>query len=283
VRVLNIEVPGDLAARWVDWLAPARQPFLLDRTAAEGLSLTWDRTPLSPELRDTYEVYEVPDGLGFVWLEEERFLALPRADRVALVAAQRSHDRAQVPSVRAWRTRAGERAREQTGGHRFVWWPSLVAGIEEDVLTAHVEEDRRPSRHDDVPDQVWARTSGLLPGARPLAGTFPPGSGPNCFGTVMAASGVPGAVSEWMQREPFEEWLCDRTRPGGSDGAPGTVLVWRSPDGLVQHAAVTLGGGWALHKPSQGWFDPVKVLTVDDVKRSARSAGRRLHRHLLRP
>jgi hypothetical protein len=48
-----------------------------------------------------------------------------------------------------------------------------------------------------------------------------------------------------------------------------TVLVWRSRDHQVQQAALTVGDGWALHKPSQGWFDPVKVLTAADVKRSA--------------
>lgn len=122
----------------------------------------------------------------------------------------------------------------------------------------------------------------LLPGARALAGRFPAGSGPNCFGTVMAAAGVAGAESVWMQREPFETWLAGTTRAGGRDGDVGTVLVWRSPDGLVQHAAVTLGDGWALHKASQGWMSPTTVLTVADAVRSARSAGRRLHRHTLR-
>lgn len=27
-------------------------------------------------------------------------------------------------------------------------------------------------------------------------------------------------------------------------------MVWRDRDGSVQHAAVTLDDGWALHKPS---------------------------------
>lgn len=60
------------------------------------------------------------------------------------------------------------------------------------------------------------------------------------------------------------------------------MLVWRSSTGLVQHAAVTLGGGWALHKPSQGWMSPVKVLAVAEVIGSARGADRRLSRRLMR-
>jgi hypothetical protein len=114
-----------------------------------------------------------------------------------------------------------------------------------------------------------------------LAGRFPARGGPNCFGTVMAAAGVPGADKVWMQREPFEEWLKGHVEPGGRDGDVGTLFVWRAPDEAVQHAAVTLGGGFALHKPSQGWMSPTKVLSVAEVKATARGVGRRLHRYRL--
>ncbi|MEU6782078.1 hypothetical protein ABZ912_22975 [Nonomuraea angiospora] len=50
----------------------------------------------------------------------------------------------------------------------------------------------------------------------------------------------------------------------------------------AQHAAVTLGDGWALHKPSQGWMSPTKVLASQDLKYSARARGQRLHRRHLR-
>jgi hypothetical protein len=164
-----------------------------------------------------------------------------------------------------------------------VWWPSLQDGCEEVVLRDYIEDGRRPSRHDEVPEIVWDLAARILPNAQRLAGTFAATSGPNCFGTVMAAAGVPDADMVWMQREPFERWLTDKTRPGGHDDAPGTVLVWRSPDGLGQHAAVTLGDGWVLHKPSQGWMSPNKVLTTHECKASSRSSGRRLERHTIQP
>jgi len=59
------------------------------------------------------------------------------------------------------------------------------------------------------------------------------------------------------------------------------VLIWRSPGGLAQHAAVPIGGGYALHKPSQGWMSPRKVLTVQEVIASARQPGRRITRYTL--
>ncbi|MGH8967846.1 MAG: hypothetical protein ACRDXB_21335, partial [Actinomycetes bacterium] len=240
-------------------------------------------TELPPELRDTYEIYELPEGLGFAWLDEDLFLSLPRSARVELVGAQRRLGREQVPSVKAWGSFVGDRAREQADGHRFVWWPSLLRGLEERVLTDYVEHDRRPSRHEQVSERTWRASEHQVPGGRMLAAGFPGGSGPNCFATVMAAAGVTDAGSQWMQREPFENWLAESTCCGGSDARPGTVLVWRSHDAQVQHAAVTIGDGWALHKPSQGWFDPVKVLAVADIKRSARAVGQRLHRYTLNP
>lgn len=130
-------------------------------------------------------------------------------------------------------------------------------------------------------EKNWSRLGHALPGARRAAGTFPGRSGPNCFGTVMAAAGVPGAAEVWMLREPFEDWLAAATRRGGTDDVPGTVLVWRSPDGMVQHAAITIGDGFAVHKPSQGWQSPTKVLTTTDAKLSSRARGRRLSRHAL--
>jgi cell wall-associated NlpC family hydrolase len=118
----------------------------------------------------------------------------------------------------------------------------------------------------------------VLPNAQRIAGTFPDGSGANCFAAVMTAAGAPGAEGTWMQREPFEDWLSSCTRAGGKDADPGTVLVWRGAEGQAEHAAVALGDGWALHKPSQGWMSPTKVLRVHDVKASARCPGLRLSR-----
>lgn len=281
--MLGIEVSADLLSRWVEWFAPARQPFLVDAGGPlAGLGRGAAAAELPMETQDTFGVWSLPDGVVCRVVDDEEFHALPRETRGRLVRSQHRLGRWQVPSVRAWSALRPRGVAEQGDGHRFVWWPSLLEGNEVRALVPFVEEGVRPSRHLDVAAQVWSQCSTLLPGARPLAGTFPASSGPNCFGTVMGAAGIPGASTTWMQREPFEEWLADVTVPGGRDDEPGTVLVWRSPQGLVQHAAVTLGGGWALHKPSQGWVSPVQVLTVDEVKRASRQPGRLLSRYALR-
>ncbi len=279
MRVLNIEVGPGLLERWRSWFAPDPQPFLVDAALAETLGVERSAGPLPNELRDTYEVYALPEGVGIVWYAEEEFADLPRSTRATLVRTQTAYDRELVPSVRRWRDRFGAEVREQADGHRFVWWPGLLDGYADQVLTEYVEDGRIASRHDEVDAATWRRAAAVLPGARDLAGAFADASGPNCFGTVMAAAGVAGVEDVWMLREPFEEWLASTTEPGGGDEEAGTVLVWRAPDGQVEHAAITLGDGWALHKPSQGWMSPRKVLRVDEVKRSARSRGRRLHRY----
>ncbi len=280
MRALGIDVPAGLLEQWRAWFAPDPQPFLLDAELAQRLGIEHSVAPMPDELRDTFEVYALDDGVGVGWLDEGAFMGYPREDRAALVRSQVFRERSMVPTVQSCPGHLRARAKAQADGHRFVWWPSLL-DRHDDILQTYVEEGRRVSRHDDVPSAVWDRIERRLPGARALAGTFPASSGPNCFGTVMAAAGADGAADVWMLREPFEEWLTAATRPGGEDHGIGTVLVWRSPDGLVQHAAITLGDRWALHKPSQGWMSPRKVLSVADVKLSARATGRRLERHQL--
>lgn len=274
-RVLGIEVTEDLVARWADWFAPDPQPFLVESGDGLGGAGT---AALTPALRDTYELYAIPGGLRLAWLTEDTFHQLSRVRRSELVRTQVRHERAMVPTARRWASLLGDAVRTQADGHRFVWWPGLLARHAQMVLFDYVREGRRPSEHKRVRASVWRNAERLLPEARRLAGTFPSSSGPNCFGAVMAAAGVEGAESVWMQREPFEAWLAESTAPGGNDADPGTILVWRSPDHAAQHAVVTLGGGWALHKPSQGWMSPTKVLTVPDAIGSARSHGRRLSR-----
>jgi hypothetical protein len=279
VRALNIVAPDALVDRWLDWFSPAVQPFLVDSDFAASVTEHSGEVALTDEVRDTYCLYGLPSGLQHLWLSEAQFMALSRQTRAALVRAQRTHDRELVPSAKAWEAVIGLRVREQGDRHRFVWWRSLLTGCEEQVLRDYIEDGRRASRHDEVPESVWNSAALVLPNARRLAGTFAESSGPNCFGTVMAATGIANADKVWMLREPFEQWLSEKTQPQGDDTSPGTVLVWRSPDGLVQHAAITLGDGWVLHKPSQGWMSPNKVLTVAECKASSREIGRRVERH----
>jgi hypothetical protein len=242
VRVLGIAVGDDVLAQWRGWLLPDEQPYVVPRAVAEDLGLVDEPDRLTMELQDSFWLY-APGDDAVVWLTRTGARRLP----------------------------AGVR-RDQPAPHR---WPTSDAARDVARVVRFVEEGRRPSRHEEV--SSWSG----LPAARPLAGTFADRSGPNCFGTVMAAAGVAGAEREWMQREPFEEFLRSRTRPGGRDDEPGTVLVWRNASGAVDHAAVTLGDGWALHKPSQGWMSPTKVLAVRDAKLSARSPGRHLERRRL--
>lgn len=277
MNVLGISVPPLLLERWAGWLAPARQPFFL--TAEEVAVLGLETVPraevrLTPELRDTFHEWNItPHAERVAWLSEEDWGSLSPTARRRLLRAQVRHGRGGVA-----RTRDFADLLPHLAGARFVWWPSLVSPL---VLERVVSSGGLACQRDLVPGEVWDAAAPVLPRARELAGTFPHASGPNCFGTVMGAAGVPGAEREWVWREPFETFLADRTGRGGRDDHPGTVLVWRDRSGRVQHAAVTLGGGWALHKPSQSWMTARVVLPVRGLIRYSRTRGWRLHRSRL--
>ncbi|HTJ68419.1 MAG TPA: hypothetical protein VL551_12875 [Actinospica sp.] len=287
VQISGVEVDPSLVRRWREWLAPPAQPFYLSAEQAEACGVAPDSrsAQMSDELRDTFAAWRIARDLQAVWLDELTFHALPRDARSRLVRAQVVHRRGLVPTVRQWSNAIGAaELRSQADGHRFVWWQSLLERVDDSIIGMIVSrrEALPPSQHGAVTANEWKSAARALPRAEQLAGTLPSGSGPNCFGTVMAAAGVDGAAEAWMMQEPFETWLTESTRTGGDDMQPGTVLVWRDPEGTAQHTAVTLGGGWGLHKPSQCWWTPRTVLPARELIRGSRSPGLRLHRYTLR-
>ncbi|MGH9086099.1 MAG: hypothetical protein ACRDYW_11650 [Acidimicrobiales bacterium] len=284
--VLGVAVSDDLHHRWRRWLAPEVQPFFVDSLGPWPRSLRRARS-LDPELRDTYKAWRIDRSLEILWLDESTFLGMSRSQRTALVRAQVAHRRGAVPSVRRWSDVLDpETTRSQADGRRFVWWPSLVArdphAVLPRVVTASLDGEANealPSRHREVARTTWDGCASVLPEARRIAGSFAPSSGPNCFGTVMAAAGAIGAAHEWMLQAPFLAWLDAGCRPGGRDCDPGTVLLWRDSEGAPVHAAVTIGDGWALEKASQEWWTPRAVRVVGDVVRATRARGQHLERH----
>ena len=284
--VLGVAVSADLPIRWQHWLAPDVQPFFVDSLRPWPRS-TVRTTSLSRELGHTYKVWGVDRSLKTLWLDEATFLGMSRSQRATLVRAQVDNQRGAVPSVRRWSTMLDPAMlRSQADGRRFVWWPSVVASNPHDILSRVVsaapdggELDALPSRHREVVRSTWDRCSAVLPDARQLAGSFPLSSGPNCFGTVMAAAGRAGAAHECTVQARFLEWLGSACRPGGRDEDAGTVLVWRDRNRVPVHAAVTIGDGWALEKASGEWWTPRAVRTVGDVLRTSRARGQRLERH----
>lgn len=277
VRVLGIPVSAELQARWRSWLAPPCQPFFLTVAEAGAFDLSTlarKEAELTPEERDTNAAWGIAaqaDRVAWLTLRQWHHLSLPRQRE--LLATQVRHRRGNIP-----RRRDFADLLPGLPDARFLWTPDLLTDA---VLERVVSGGGPICQKAQVPRSVWTAASASLPRVRELAGTFAPHSGANCFGAVMGAAGVAGAGSEWMQREPFETFLRQRTRPGGTDDQPGTVLLWRSAHGVAQHAAITLGGGWAFHKASQIWTSPRVVLPVDILKRAARERGRRLSRRRL--
>ncbi|MFX0537883.1 hypothetical protein ACQBAT_03885 [Ornithinimicrobium sp. Y1847] len=254
---------AQLLDRWRGWWAPARQPFpvrgLPDELLAglpAGSSTPGETEPpsgkVADEVRDTFFLY----GGTWRWFTQEQFAELPRGVRSALSAARRAHQRSKPSSP----------------------WPSELR--DDGRLQRWVAAGAVTSQHREVEESTWSRAVDVLPQARALAGSFADGSGPSCFGTVMAAAGVPGAAEEWMTQEPFEAWLAATTtkvRGTAYDRDPGVVLLWHER-GELAHAAVTIGDGWTLSKPSQSWSSPRLVWTTRRTISSWTFAGTRLSR-----
>jgi len=278
--VLGIEVSDQSLRRWTHWLAPDPQPFFVG-SAAEWPGKAGRRDEISTELNDTYQLWRVPQSLEVVWLSEEEFQSLPRERRATLVRSQVRNGR-EVPTVKGWSDLIdGSRLRAQADGHRFVWWPELVEVDLQRTLARVASRNRLASRHKEVAAATWQRCAAALPGAHDLAGTFPSAGGPNCFSTVMAAAGVTDTPTVWSETEPFDTWLDASTVRGGRDSDVGTVYMWRTLDGCSVHAAIGIGDGWALEKPSRDWHSPRGIVAVADLVRANTYRGQRLSRHRL--
>lgn len=212
-------------------------------------------SPPSDELRDTFFLY---GGGPWAWVFESEFARLGREARAVLARERRA--RLLPKPVPVWPSD-----------------PMLVAR-----MLRWIEAGTRPSLHTLAREQLRRASRGPLRRAAELAGRFPSRSGPNCFSTVMAATGEP-VEQDCVQLDQFQGWLEERTTPtetrSNTDGA-GQVLVWHD-DGELAHAAVTIGDGWVLQKPSQSWSSPVGVWPLDEVIGQWRLSGVRLSRHSL--
>src|SRR5699024_3974828 len=140
----------------------------------------------------------------------------------------------------------------------------------------------RPSQHREVPSSVWKRAQAVLPDAEQLAGTFPTagGSRANCFGTVMAGTGL-DVRDVLIGPDKFQAWLDEHTEGVTGtkhDDEPGVVFAW-TEHGILAHATVSIGGGWMFGKGSQAWSSPRFAQTVRDVVNSWRYPKTRLSRY----
>jgi hypothetical protein len=257
-QVLGVGVDEALVKRWRTWFAPSIQPFRTDLLPPEVAAAvpTREAEP-TPEWQDTFFMYSGT----WTWLSEEEFNSLRPSLRRSLLAVRRRTVRPKSMPA----------------------WPSELAGSGDELMFRWIASGTvRPSQHHEVPDSVWEGAHAVLPDAKRLAGTFPTAGGTraNCFGTVMAATGLDVSDVQ-IGPDKFQAWLDDNTESiaGTScDDEPGVVFAW-TEHGKLAHATVSIGGGWMFGKGSQAWSSPRFVRTVRNVVDSWRYPETRLSRY----
>ena len=257
--VLGLPVPAPLIRAWEHHFAPAVQPFYLSDDLAARLAHLplWKREELHPvhlplSVSDTLNLHDVaPEATWALLLDEQGFLALLPHTRTELLEAQLGFRRGGVE--------CDPLTRELS-----VWWPTAWKALTPAARWVHLktflDTDRLPCRRRELTPAHRRELRGRFPELLPLMGTFAAESGPNCFGSVMAACGVPGVSGLWMHSPPFMRWLEGVAVLSDDLEACGAVLVWRDASGQVQHAALALGDGWLFHKEAQAWFSPRQVV-----------------------
>lgn len=257
-EVLGIGVDEPLVKRWRDWFSPTVQPFRTDLLPPDVAAAVpaIERRP-TPEWADRYSMY----GGTWTWLSEDEFTKLRPSVRRSLLAVRRRTVRPKSMPA----------------------WPSELARSGDELIYNWIESGTvRPSRHREVSGMVWRRAQAILPHAERLAGTFPSaaGSRSNCFGTVLAATGLDVSDVQ-IGTDTFQDWLAEHTEVvtgTARDNEPGIVFVW-TEHGEIAHATVTIGDGWMLGKGSQAWSSPRFVQTVRNFVDSWRYPTTRLSRH----
>ena len=238
---------------------------------------------MSLSLHDTFSTYNVVDEPSWVfWLTYEAFSGLDDALKRDLLTEQRTFGRGGVVQFdQIAEQLASCKLESRTIDGLFVWWPELWALLGEtekhNVLRAFVEADRFPCERSELTTDDWQRIDKRVPSAHALAGSFLPKSGGNCFATVMAAFGADAVAEVWVHPEPFMRWL-EFTAFGTASASTlpelGDVLVWFDENAHVQHAAVSLGEGFVLHKEAQSWYVPRQVMKLGDTLTRWQDAGR---------
>ena len=286
MQVLNCPVDGTVWQQWNAHFAPRAQPFFISDDVLSGgvsellasqlrwtqLEFTQARMPLS--VVDTFQLYGVGrEAHWVVWLSEEVFAGLPKAEQRVLLEFQRRLGRGGVASLDAFGDlEPSDRTvleRAAVDG-RFVWWLSLwqklTPEFRQRVLLSFIETDRLPCERHRLSCEHWEEIRVRFPALRSLAGTFASESGANCFSTVLAALGASEVAEVWLHPEPFLRCLEAKAAATVDLDALGTVLVWRDADEKVHHTALCLGNGWAFHKEAQAWFAPRQVMALSEVR-----------------
>ncbi len=288
MEILNCRIDNATLTAWKNHFAPTTQPFFALRrfplpkgSGGHWLDCGAVRGALGLSAHDTFATYEVAStARHLLFLDEHSFQTLPPDLRADLLHEQLEVGRGSVFHLEDLAEHLPHSeigpVTSAASGRLVVWWPGLFNTLSDAtqarLLANFVSEDRPPCRRAEFPAEQWQQVQRALPGLPDRVGTFHPDSGPNCLGAVIEAF-TGQIITHRTERHEFEAWLKSRLVATGAADELGTVLLWRDEHGALQHAAVSLGDGYAFHKEAQTWWSPWQVVHLTEVTERWQDAG----------
>lgn len=153
VAVLGVDVPADLVERWRVWFAPEVQPFpseKLDDGLTDGVPTGRSCGP-SAEVRDTFYLYETPQGVA----GRAEFTRLSLSTRRALLSGRQA-----IGRLSAYDGPVRAMAAVAATDSRIVGWPWVIHRVGDAPVLNDVEDGVRSSRHREVDSSAWPMVQG---------------------------------------------------------------------------------------------------------------------------
>lgn len=178
-------------------------------------------------------------------------------------------------------TLAGEYQIKGRGHHYLVlqkaMWDRMSYSTKKDLLLSY------RLLWDD--SEAYTFPENMSPLIKRYANSYPSKGGSNCLSaTLFAVREQEWMIREWVHPETFKFQLqYTHVKTSDMNLQAGDVLVWEDNGGRLHHASYYLGENKCFNKNGQTFFNPWKVVRLEDLMNEWGSYSRFVYRKLVEP